>query len=81
MQIHHIEVTFKNRYELDPDSGQRVLRREPLLKRSGVEKIQDGKKAYTIDKDGSFEVPDALGERLVRGPGWFEGPSPFSDDE
>lgn len=76
-QIHHVAVTYRERWALDPERGA-VKERQEVLGASGTWRIgaADGT-AYDREADGTFMVPDEVAAFWLRRPGWFEGASPF----
>lgn len=78
MQIHQIQE-FKNpKTILDPSRGL-VLTHERVLKQSSTSAIAFDGVTYEIGEDGSFDVPDEVGQYYVGRPGWYEGPNPFAE--
>jgi hypothetical protein len=89
MHIHHIEESYADRWMVDPDLGT-VKRRELVMKPSGTaaiavppntfESLPDGG-TFNKAEDGTFDVPDDVGEYFTRMPGWHAGESPFPPEE
>ena len=77
VQIHNVEVSYKDRMVLDPEQGL-LRKREELLKRASTERIVHGGEVYEVQADGSFEVPQSVATFMTRMPGWYLGPNPFT---
>jgi hypothetical protein len=80
MQIHHVHVTYEDRYVLDPALGP-VKRREEVIRPSTTHNITWKDESYDRGPDGTFDVPDECGQFYVTRPGWYAGPSPFPPEE
>ena len=79
MQIHQVVVSEETRHEIDPIRGIQI-RKERVLKQGSSVTIQDPEYGtFTVDKHGTFDVPDELAERLCAGPDWYPGPNPFGE--
>ena len=88
MQIHHVQVTYEDKWVLDPQHGS-VKKREEIIAPSGTSSIgvpahqfdscPDGE-TFEVQSDGAFHVPDDVAAFFMRMPGWREGPSPLVDE-
>jgi hypothetical protein len=86
LQIHHVQVTYEDRWVLDPQYGS-VKKREEILAPSGTSSIgvpakqfdscPDGE-TFEVQTDGAFHVPNDVAAYFLRMPGWREGPSPLA---
>ncbi len=79
MQIHHVERTYENEHVLDQTSGRVRLKRTPLLGPSAVRVITYDQDVYSVQPDGSFEVPAEVGHFYLEQDGWFQGENPFAE--
>jgi hypothetical protein len=89
MQIHNATSSTKLVWSLDPVRGP-VQQTERVVERAGTTQISVPKGGFAstpegatfdIQPDGTFHVPDDVGEFYVRTPNWFEGASPFPPAE
>jgi hypothetical protein len=89
MQIYNLQETYEERWILDPVTGP-AKRREAVVKPSGMDRISvpagvyascPQGKVFEVQPDGTFEVPQDIGEFYVRQPGWHSGASPFPSDD
>ena len=80
MKIYHVINKEVDRFVLDPLRGT-ILRRENILTQSDIESIAKDDEVYPIDHQGTFEVPESVGqdllERAVANGRWYEGENPF----
>jgi hypothetical protein len=79
MKIHQVVESTELKHVIDPIRGMTV-HREQVLK-PGVAATIDHPEhgTFEINPDGSFDVPDELGEWLCNTPGWYEGSTPFGE--
>lgn len=77
MKIHNVIAAQVPKHEIDPIQGV-TIKMHTVLKAGGATTIAGGEHGtFEIDDDGSFDVPDELGEFLLGTPDWFPGANPF----
>ncbi len=79
MQIHQVVEEHVLRHENDPIAGS-VYRRVPVMKRGSTGKIKWQGTVYEA-QDGTFDLPADAANHFLRLPGWYEGASPFVDED
>ena len=89
MQIYTVHTEYEDRWVLDPEKGA-IKKREALMKPAPTTSISippktfescpDGE-TFDVQPDGSFHVPNDVGQFFCSQSDWHEGLSPFPPAE
>jgi hypothetical protein len=82
MKIHQVVASDEIRREVDPRRGL-VARKEKVLQPGHPAAISSPEHGqFECGPDGTFDVPDELGEWLCSlGHGWYRGANPFAVED
>lgn len=82
MQIYRVIRSTKDSYDIDPDRGMVLKRIEAMLPADDDRIVHEGV-TYEVQPDGTFNVPQDLGERFTAAwdSSWKVGANPFFAEE